>query len=149
DRPAVGALERAARLEPEAFVVPVVASGIRVLGPVHVLGVVVADRQVRVVAVVVAAVVTASAARRAAITAAVVAGRVHQPAVLLVLVLEAEGVDAPVAEVADEEIAAEAPELRRCERQAPRRVEPPAARDPAEERAGGVVGVDEAEPTAV
>src|SRR5436190_10567698 len=50
----------------------------------------------------------------------------------------------PVAEVSHEEIAAEASEIRGSERESPRCVELAVLRDPHEQRAGGVVNVDEA-----
>src|SRR5207244_8960925 len=59
--------------------------------------------------------------------------------------LPLEGRDLAVAEVADEEIAAEAAEARRSEREAPRRVQLPVGRHPAEQRAARVELVDEAE----
>jgi hypothetical protein len=54
------------------------------------------------------------------------------------------GVDLPVAEVADEDVAAEPAERRRCDGDAPRSVQLAVLRDPREQRAGCVVHVDEA-----
>src|SRR6266550_7412911 len=53
------------------------------------------------------------------------------------------GVDPPISEVSHEEIAAEASEIRGSERESPRCVELAVLRDPREQRAGGVVNVDE------
>src|SRR5215470_8813288 len=55
-----------------------------------------------------------------------------------------EGVDASVAEIADEEVIAEAPEIGGRECQSPRRVELTLRRDATEQLAGGVEGVHEA-----
>src|SRR5439155_6278190 len=60
-----------------------------------------------------------------------------------------EGVDLSVAEVSHQEIAAEPPEVRRSEREPPGCVQLTMLRDPGEERAGGVVGVDESLPLSV
>src|SRR5438105_8327613 len=57
---------------------------------------------------------------------------------------EVEGVDRAVAEVADEQVAAERPEACRGQRETPRRVQAPARGDPPEQRARGVVRIDEA-----
>src|SRR5205085_3678500 len=54
------------------------------------------------------------------------------------------GVDLAIAEVPDEEVAREAPERVRRERQAPRSVQLAVLGDAAEEIPGGVVGIDEA-----
>ena len=59
------------------------------------------------------------------------------------------GVDRPVAEVADEQVAAEAPEVGRRQRKPPRRVQPAALGHAGEQRAVRVVLVDEAEALAV
>src|SRR6267143_4923747 len=53
------------------------------------------------------------------------------------------GVDPPIAEVSHEEIAAEASEIGRSERESPRRVQLAMLRDPPEQRARGVVNVHE------
>src|SRR5262249_52152772 len=59
-------------------------------------------------------------------------------------VCRVEGVDATVAEIADEQVIAEAPEISGRECQSPRRVELTLRRDAAEQVAGGVEGVHEA-----
>src|SRR5206468_4980875 len=59
------------------------------------------------------------------------------------------GVDLPVAEVADEQVAAEAAERRRRPREAPRRVQLAVLRHPPEQVAVHAVDVDEAETLAV
>ena len=59
------------------------------------------------------------------------------------------GVDLPVAEVADEQVAAEAAERRRSPGEPPRGVELPVLGDAAEELPVEVVDVDDAQPTAV
>ena len=56
-----------------------------------------------------------------------------------------EGVDLAVAEVADQEVAAEPAEVRRCESEAPRRIQLAAGRDAPEEVAAHVEDVHEPE----
>src|SRR5947208_3041186 len=57
-----------------------------------------------------------------------------------------EGVDVAVAEVSDEQVAAEEPEVGRCEGDPPRRVEPPQRGHAPDQMAGGIEGVDEPVP---
>src|SRR2546426_7608762 len=59
-----------------------------------------------------------------------------------------EGVDAAVAEVADEQVAAEEAEVARREGEPPRRVELALGRDPSEQVAGGIERIHESMPLA-
>ena len=60
-----------------------------------------------------------------------------------------ESVDPAVAEVADQQVAAEATEGARCTSDAPGRIQLAAASDPGEQPAVAVEGIDEAEPRPV
>ena len=57
---------------------------------------------------------------------------------------ELEGVDPAIAEIADQELVADSPEVARCQGDAPWRVQRASRRDPLEQIAAGVEDVDEA-----